>query len=59
MLSSPRDVMERSDVVLISKKTPPIREALTKYVDGQTVIDLVRALDEPAERPKQYEGICW
>jgi hypothetical protein len=51
--------MERSDVVLISKKTPPIREALTKYVDGQTVIDLVRAFDEPAERPKQYEGICW
>src|SRR4029453_5597178 len=59
MLCSPQAVMERSAVVLISKKTPPIREAVTKYVDGQTVIDLVRVLDEPAERPKQYEGICW
>jgi hypothetical protein len=45
--------------VLISKKTPAIHQALTKFADGRTVIDLVRALDEPAERPKQYEGICW
>ncbi len=59
MLSSPRDVMERSDVVLISKKTPLIQEALTNYVNGRMVIDLVCALDEPAARPKQYEGICW
>jgi GDP-mannose 6-dehydrogenase len=59
MLSSPQEVMERSEVVLISKKTPPIREALANYADGRAVIDLVRALDEPAERPKQYEGICW
>ena len=59
MLSSPRDVIESSDVVLISKNTRPIREALTNYADGRAVIDLVRALEEPAERPKQYQGICW
>ena len=59
MLGSPRDVIENSEVVLISKKTSPIREALTKNVDGRVVIDLVRALEEPAERPEHYEGICW
>jgi GDP-mannose 6-dehydrogenase len=59
MLSSPRDVIENSDVVLISKKTSPIREALTKNADGRVVIDLVRALEEPAERPEHYEGLCW
>jgi GDP-mannose 6-dehydrogenase len=59
MVGSPRDVIESSDVVLISKKTSPIREALTKNVDGRVVIDLVRALEEPAERPEHYEGICW
>jgi GDP-mannose 6-dehydrogenase len=59
MLNSPQEVMESSEVVLISKKTPPIRQALTKFADGRTVIDLVRAFDRSAERPKQYEGICW
>src|SRR5260370_26023782 len=59
MLNSPQEVMESSAVVIISKKTPPIRQALTKFADGRTVIDLVRAFDRSAERPKQYEGICW
>ncbi len=59
MVSSPQEVIEGSDVVVASKKTPPIREALTKFADGRTVIDLVRAFDRSAERPKQYEGICW
>ena len=59
MVSSPQEVIEGSDVVVASKKTPPIRQALTKFADGRTVIDLVRAFDRSAERPKQYEGICW
>jgi len=59
MVSSPQEVIEGSDVVVASKKTPPIRQALTKFADGRIVIDLVRAFDRSAERPKQYEGICW
>src|SRR5204862_4860880 len=59
MVSSPQEVIEGSDVVVASKKTPPTRQALTKFADGRTVIDLVRAFDRSAERPKQYEGICW
>jgi GDP-mannose 6-dehydrogenase len=59
MLGSPRDVIESSDVVLISKNTRPIREALANYADGRAVIDLVHALDGLTERPKGYEGICW
>jgi GDP-mannose 6-dehydrogenase len=59
MLDSPREVMKSSDVVLISKKTPAIRQALTKYADGRAVIDLVRVVDEPGDRPMHYEGICW
>src|SRR5205814_4540039 len=52
MVSSPQEVIEGSDVVVASKKTPPIRQALTKFADGRTVIDLVRAFDRSAERPK-------
>src|SRR6266581_5032670 len=59
MLNSPQEVMESCEVVVISKKTSPIREALTKNADGRVVIDLVRALEEPAERPEHYEGLCW
>src|SRR6266568_4250899 len=51
MVSSPQEVIEGSDVVVASKKTPPIRQALTKFADGRTVIDLVRAFDRSAERP--------
>src|SRR5262249_38269814 len=59
MLDSSQDVIEGSEVVIISKKTPAIHQALTKFADGRTVIDLVRAVDAPSETPKQYEGICW
>jgi GDP-mannose 6-dehydrogenase len=59
MLDSPRDVVAGSDVVIVSKSTPPIREVLSGCADGQTIVDLVRIFPAGAEKPPRYEGICW
>lgn len=59
LLDSPQEVMAQSEVVIVSKKTPPIREAILGYADGKIILDLVRVLPEGAKRPAQYEGICW
>lgn len=59
MLNSPQEVMENSEVVIVSKKTESIVDAMAGHATGKTIIDLVRVLPEGAERPPQYEGICW
>ena len=59
MASSPREVIEVSDVVVLGKKSPRIHEAIIKYNDSKLLIDLVRLQqDVPANSPN-YEGICW
>jgi GDP-mannose 6-dehydrogenase len=59
MASSPREVIEASDVVVLGKKNPQIHEAIIKYNDSKLLIDLVRLQqDVPANSPN-YEGICW
>ncbi len=59
MLNSPREVIERSEVVIVSKKTPQIREAVADHSGDRIVVDLVRVLPDSAKRPANYEGLCW
>src|SRR5438094_9634097 len=42
MVSSPREVIEASDVVVVSKNNPQIQEAVANNSDSKLVIDLVR-----------------
>ena len=48
MVSSPREVIEASDVVVVSKKNPRIHDAIVKHGDSRVVIDLVRLHPERA-----------
>src|SRR5881392_1699218 len=59
MVSSPREVIEASDVVVVGKKNPRIHEAIIKYNDSRVIIDLVRLYPEFISRPANYEGVCW
>src|SRR5438874_3489963 len=59
MVSSPREVIETSDVVVVSKKNPRIHDAIVKHGDSRVIIDLVRLYPESISRPAYYEGICW
>jgi GDP-mannose 6-dehydrogenase len=59
MVSSPREVIEASDVVVVSKKNRRIHEAIAKHGDSKMVIDLVRLYPELINGAPNYEGICW
>ena len=59
MLSSPQEVMDCSEVIVVSKKTPQIHEAVAGHMNGKMIVDLVRVLPDEAKRPDHYEGICW
>jgi GDP-mannose 6-dehydrogenase len=59
MASSPREVIEVSDVVVLGKKNPQIHEAIIKYNDSKLLIDLVRLQQDVPDNSPNYEGICW
>jgi len=59
MSSSLEDVIQSSEVVLVSKKGRQFAEALQNLSDGRIVIDLVRLFAPSTGRPHLYEGICW
>jgi hypothetical protein len=59
MVSSLREVIETSDVVVVSKNNRRIHDAIVKHGDSRVIIDLVRLYPESISWPAYYEGICW
>jgi GDP-mannose 6-dehydrogenase len=59
MTTSLQEVVEGSEVVLVSKKGRQFSDAIEKAPDDCIVIDLVRLFPQRNGRPHLYEGICW
>ncbi len=59
MVGSPKEVIETSDVVVVSKNNPEIQEAVTNHSDSKVIIDLARLPREAIEASRNYKGICW
>ena len=59
MSGSIQEVVEASDVIVVSKKGPQFGELVNKYAGDRVVIDLVRLTPQLNETPANYEGICW
>jgi GDP-mannose 6-dehydrogenase len=59
MSPSIEEVLESSEVVLVSKKGPQFSEAIRNLPADRIVIDLVRLFPTRYGRPNLYEGICW
>jgi GDP-mannose 6-dehydrogenase len=59
MLRSPKEVIETSDVVVVSKNNLEIQEAIANHSDSKVIIDLVRLPREAIEASRNYKGICW
>jgi len=59
MVRSPKEVIDASDVVVISKNTPQIREAVANHADSKLIIDLIRLPHGATEASRNYNGICW
>ncbi len=59
MKDSIEDVMETCEVIIIGNGAPEFRKVLRNTRPDQTVIDLVRIVDDHDEMKSHYEGISW
>jgi GDP-mannose 6-dehydrogenase len=59
MLASPQEVIDASDVVVVSKNNPTIQDAIANNSDSKSIIDLIRLPREAVKAAPNYEGICW
>ena len=59
MTGSIGEVMEDTDLLVVSKHAPEFTEALKSMCIGHMIIDLVRLVPNLDKKPKRYEGICW
>jgi GDP-mannose 6-dehydrogenase len=59
MCASIDDVMAESDVIVVGNRSSEFSQALEQARMDQTVIDLVRILDDPDQLDAQYQGIGW
>lgn len=59
MTSSVQEVIDSSEVVVISKKGAQFADAVRKLTEDRVVIDLVRLFPDLTQKPSRYEGICW
>ena len=59
MVPSPKEAIEAADLVVVSKKSAHIQEAIASCANTRTVYDLVRLSPETIRSITNYEGICW
>lgn len=59
MVSSVEEVLQRSDVIVVSKKNKEFKDVLGNVPPEKIVIDLVRLHPDLSQKPTRYEGICW
>jgi GDP-mannose 6-dehydrogenase len=59
MVSSPGEVIEASDVVVVGKNNSKIQEAVANHGDSKLIIDLIRLPAEAVKASRNYQGICW
>jgi GDP-mannose 6-dehydrogenase len=59
MAPSPKEVIQSSDVIVVSKNSPQIQEAVANHSDSKLIIDLIRLPPESVKASSNYQGICW
>src|SRR5216110_2209770 len=59
MVSSPKEAIEASDVVVVGKNNSKIQEAVANNSDSKLIIDLIRLPSEAMKASPNYQGICW
>jgi GDP-mannose 6-dehydrogenase len=59
MSSDLKEVIQESDVIVVSKPSPEFQAALTEHAGDKLVYDLARISLNDAAGTVRYEGICW
>jgi GDP-mannose 6-dehydrogenase len=54
-----KEVIEQSDVIVVSKSSPEFQAALSTHAGDKLIYDLARVSLNGAEGTVRYEGICW
>jgi GDP-mannose 6-dehydrogenase len=53
------EVFAKSEVIVVTKRTPQFQDALAKHGAGKIIIDVVRMPQRLAAEGSTYDGICW
>jgi hypothetical protein len=59
MSSDLKDVVEESEVIVVSKSSPEFADALASQHDSKLILDLVHMPLTGLADGARYEGICW
>jgi GDP-mannose 6-dehydrogenase len=59
MCTKASQLVEESDIIIVTNKEAEFRDVLTPIPEGKRVIDLVRIFSNPPADDSQYDGICW
>lgn len=59
MCGSAKELVEQSDVVVVSHRDETFKQALGLLKSGQVLIDLVRIVDGKQLNGCEYYGLCW
>ena len=59
MKESLREVIDRSEVVVLGNKSKEHEESIAGLNNNKILIDLIRIVSNHAERNGFYEGLCW
>jgi len=58
MAGSVDEILAHAEVVVIGNNAPEFKEVFARNLNGQVIVDLVRAKEDVRES-RNYEGICW
>ncbi len=60
MCSSVKELIDKSDIIIVGNYSEEFKEALTSDVkENQVIIDLIRIVDTHDKIKAKYYGICW
>ncbi|HEX7879957.1 MAG TPA: UDP binding domain-containing protein, partial [Candidatus Eisenbacteria bacterium] len=59
LCASPERLIAECGVLVVGNKTAEYKAALQSTRPEQTVVDLVRLVDDPAGLNAAYDGLCW
>src|SRR5262249_26493329 len=59
LCDTPDRLVEECGALVIGNKSPEFRGLLARVRPEQTVVDLVRLVEDPGSLNGAYDGLCW
>jgi len=59
MVDSIDEILQGSEVIIVGNRAPEFKTVFNRLHDNQTIIDLVRIIQDKSPAHENYQGICW